>query len=168
MLATTRDARIDALLLAAEIDRFNLVYGQALDEQRLMDWAEMFTDATLYVVLSKENADRNWPVGLIYCESRAMLRDRAAALLKTEMYGPRYTRHIIGNALVEPEDEEGRIRARASFVVLQVQFDTPVATLHQVGVYDDIFVREDGVLKLQQRRAIYDNLLIDTALCIPV
>jgi anthranilate 1,2-dioxygenase small subunit len=133
-----------------------------------MDWAEMFTTDALYVVLSKENADRDWPVGLIYCEGRSMVHDRAFALLKTEMYGPRYTRHIIGNALVEAPDASGGIRARANFVVLQVQLDKPVATLHQVGTYEDVFAREDGKLKLRQRRAIYDNLLIDTALCIPV
>jgi anthranilate 1,2-dioxygenase small subunit len=163
-----REARIDALLRAAEIDRFNLVYAQALDEQRLMDWVDMFTEDALYVVLSKENADRDWPVGLIYCEGRGMIHDRAFALLKTEMFGPRYTRHIIGNALVEPPQEDGTISARASFAVLQVQMDNPVATLHQVGTYDDVFAYEDSVLKLKQRRAVYDNLLIDTALCIPI
>ena len=67
------DRRIEALLLHREIDEFNSAYAAALDEQRLADWAEMFTDDAFYVVISRENADRNMPVGLIYCENKGML-----------------------------------------------------------------------------------------------
>jgi anthranilate 1,2-dioxygenase small subunit len=52
--------------------------------------------------------------------------------------------------------------------VLQVLFDRPDATLHQVGVYYDVFRRVDGVLKLAERRCVYDNLLVPNALCLPV
>src|ERR1700757_4524707 len=91
------DRRIEALLLHHEIDTFNSAYAAALDEQRLADWAEMFTDDGFYVVISRENADRNMPVGLIYSENKGMVRDRAFALKNTEMFAPRYLRHIIGN-----------------------------------------------------------------------
>ena len=37
---------------------FNTAYAAALDEQRLTDWAEMFTDDAFYVVISRENVDR--------------------------------------------------------------------------------------------------------------
>ena len=36
------------------------------------------------------------------------------------------------------------------------------------GVYHDVFRRVEGVLKLAERRCIYDNLLVDNALCLPV
>ena len=52
--------------------------------------------------------------------------------------------------------------------MLQVLFDRPDATLHQVGVYHDVFRRENGVLKLAERRCVYDNLLVPNALCLPV
>ena len=90
------DRRIEALLLHREIEEFNNAYAAALDENRLVDWAEMFTDDGFYVVISRENADRNMPVGLIYCENKGMLLDRANAM-KTEMFAPRYLRHIVGN-----------------------------------------------------------------------
>ena len=32
-----------------------------------------------------------------------------------------------------------------------------------VGEYRDVFVRMDGVLKLKERRCVYDSLLIPTA-----
>ena len=161
------DPRLEALFLRADIETFNASYAAALDEQRLDDWTDMFTDDAFYVITSKENHDRNMPVGLIYCENRGMIRDRAFALKKTAMFAPRYMRHIIGNLQVLPSDTDD-IHARANYVTLQVLFDNPVATVHQVGTYQDIFRRVDGQLKLHERRCIYDNLLVDNALCLPV
>src|ERR1700754_1990580 len=108
------DRRIEALLLHREIEEFNTTYAAALDEQRLTDWVEMFTDDAFYVVISRENADRGLPVGLIYCENKAMIYDRAFALDKTAMFAPRYLRHIIGNLQILSEESNGDIRARAN------------------------------------------------------
>lgn len=172
MLNTQRpivsDSRIEALLLRSEIDAFNTAYALALDEQRLMDWAEMFTDDGFYIVISRENDDRGLPVGLIYCENKGMIRDRAFALKETAMFAPRYLRHFVSSLMVEPEARDGTIRARANYVVMQVLFDRPDATLHQVGVYRDVFRRIDGELKLAERRCVYDSLLVPNALCLPV
>jgi anthranilate 1,2-dioxygenase small subunit len=132
-----------------------------------MDWVEMFTDDAFYVVISRENADKQLPVGLIYCESKAMIHDRAFALEKTAMFAPRYLRHIIGNLQVFGQSGD-QIRARANYALIQVLYDRPEAKLHQVGVYQDVFRRVNGELKLAQRRCIYDNLLVDNALCLPV
>ena len=170
--ATTADAarasHIDAMLLHYEVETFNTRYAAALDEQRLNDWVEMFTDDALYVVVSRENFDRGLPAGLIYCENKGMIRDRAFALKETTMFAPRYLRHLIGNLAVLGQDAHGSIKATANYVLMQVLFDRPDAKLHQVGVYRDVFRRESGHLKLAERRCIYDSLLIDNALCLPV
>jgi anthranilate 1,2-dioxygenase small subunit len=169
VLAGTREARLDALLLRQEIDEFNAAYAAALDEQRLLDWAEMFIDDAFYVVISRENADRGLPVGLIYCDSKKMIHDRAFALEKTTMFAPRYLRHIVGNLQILGREPNGDVRARANYVLIQVLYDRPEAKLHQVGVYHDVFRRiDDGALKLAERRCIYDSLLVDNALCLPV
>jgi anthranilate 1,2-dioxygenase small subunit len=165
--AMANDRRIEALLLHREIEEFNNAYAAALDENRLADWAEMFTNDGFYVVISRENADRNMPVGLIYCENKGMIMDRANAM-KTEMFAPRYLRHIVGNLQVLGDEENGDIRARSNYVVVQVLFDRPDAKLHQVGVYYDKFRRVGDRLKLAERRCVYDNLLVDNALCLPV
>jgi anthranilate 1,2-dioxygenase small subunit len=161
------DELFDSMLLHHEVERFNADYAQALDEQRLADWAEMFTEDGHYIVISRENADRNMPVGLIYCENRGMIRDRAFALEKTAMFAPRYLRHLISNVSVA-QSADGQYEAQANYAVLQVLFDRPDATIHQVGRYQDVFRRVDGGLKLAKRRCIYDNLLVPNALCIPV
>ena len=166
--APLTDPRLEAVLLRYEIETFNVRYAAALDDQRLSDWTEMFTDDALYVIVSRENFDHNMPVGLIYCEGKAMIQDRAFALSETAMFAPRYLRHIIADLDVLTDERDGIIKARANYVVLQVLFDRPDATLHQVGVYHDIFRRENGVLKLAERRCVYDNLLVPNALCLPV
>src|SRR5882757_2801577 len=149
---SSRHPRLDALLLHHEVDQFNAAYAEALDDARLTDWVEMFTDDAFYLVISRENADKGLPVGLIYCDSKAMIYDRAFALENTAMYAPRYLRHIIGNLQILGEDQHGAIRARANYVVIQVLYDRPDAKMHQVGVYHDVFRRVDGVLKLAERR----------------
>lgn len=166
--AAVVDPRLEAVLLRHEIETFNTLYAAALDEQRLMDWVELFDDNALYVVLSRENFERNLPVGLIYCENKGMIRDRAFALKETAMFAPRYMRHLIANLSVEAEASDGTIAARANYVVLQVLFDRPDATLHQVGTYYDRFRRTAKGLKLVERRCVYDNLLVPNALCLPV
>jgi anthranilate 1,2-dioxygenase small subunit len=163
-----RDAQIERLLLRAEVDDFNAAYAAALDAQRLVDWSEMFTEDASYVVLSRENHDSGLPVGLIYCEGRPMIFDRAFALEKTAMFAPRYLRHIISNTQILGVEPDGAIRARANYVVLQVLFDRPDATLHQVGVYYDVFKLGSDGLRLAKRHCVYDNLLVPNALCLPV
>ena len=161
------DARIEALLLRADIEAFNAEYCARLDRQDLDAWVQCFAEDAFYVVISRENFERGHPVGLIYCEGRPMIQDRAFALLKTAMFGPRYLRHMVSNLSVAPQPD-GSVQARANFVVFEVLTDRPDARILQVGEYRDIFVRDGAELKLRERRCVYDNLLIPTALCIPV
>ena len=161
------DAHLSALLLRAEIDDFNTDYADKLDRQDLTAWTDCFSEDGFYTVISRENFERRYPVGLIYCEGRAMIVDRAFALLKTAMFGPRYLRHMISNLSVTPQSD-GTICARANFMVFEVLTDRPEPRVLLVGEYRDVFVRVDGTVKLKERRCIYDNLLIPTALCIPV
>lgn len=164
------DSRLQHLLLWHEVQQFNAVYAKALDEQRLFDWVEMFTEDAMYNNLSRENADDNLPVGLIYCENKGMIHDRAYALTNTAMFAPRYLRHVIGNLQIFPDESEnpGEFRAQANYIVTQVLLDRSEPTVHQVGVYYDLFRRSEDGLKLAERKCVYDNLLVDNALCIPV
>jgi anthranilate 1,2-dioxygenase small subunit len=158
---TTRELRL-------EIEEFHAAYCWTLDCGDVEHWPEYFTDDAVYRITARENADAGLPVGLVYADSKAMIRDRAFALKETTMFAPRYLRHLIGNLAVLGEDERGHIKATANYVLLQVLFDRPDAKLHQVGVYRDVFRRDGGELKLAERRCIYDSLLVDNAMCLPV
>jgi anthranilate 1,2-dioxygenase small subunit len=165
---THADHRLMQILLHHEVEIFNSRYALSLDDQRLSDWIEMFTDDAFYIVTSRENHDRDLPVGLIYCENKGMIQDRAFALKETSMYAPRYLRHFISNLIVSDETEDGTVKATSNYLLLQVLFDRPDATVHQIGVYYDIFWRVDGALKLARRCCVYDSLLVPNALCLPV
>ena len=166
-MSSVPDPRLEALLLRTGIDAFNTDYAEKLDRKDLAAWVDCFAEDAFYTVISRENFERNHPVGLIYCEGRAMIADRAFALLKTAMFGPRYLRHMLSNLSVEPEPD-GTVRARANFVVFEVLMDRPEPRVLLIGEYRDVFTREGDTLKLKERRCVYDNLLIPTALCIPV
>ena len=168
-IPNTLDARLEALLLRDEVERFNAEYTARLDRLDLNAWTELFTEDAFYLITSRENRDAGMPVGLVDCEGMGMLKDRAFAILKTSMFGPRYLRHMVSNLRLDAAGANGDFTARANYVVFEVLTDRPDARLLQVGEYHDIFARQrDGSLLLRQRVCVYDNLLVPTALCIPV
>lgn len=153
--------------LRREVVRFNGAYGRVLDDGALQHWPLFFADDAVYVITARENYDQNLPVGLVYCEGRAMMEDRVFALQNTAMYAPRYLRHFITDIWVNaPVD--GVFNAGANYMVTQVLMDEPAATVHQVGRYIDRFREVEGGLLLCERLCVYDNALIDTALVMPV
>jgi 3-phenylpropionate/cinnamic acid dioxygenase small subunit len=150
-----------------DIEDFHAAYCAVLDEGRIEDWPAFFTDNAVYRITARENADANLPVGLVYCEGLAMMRDRALAIAKTAMYAPRYLRHLVSNVRVLGLDADKCVAAEANYVVLQTLVDEKT-TIQQVGRYVDRFAREAGGLKLRERHCIYDSLLIDNSLVMPV
>ena len=169
MSTVSRGAALDAAAARAlrlEIEDFHAEYCAVLDAGRIEDWPSFFTDDAVYVVTARENADSGLPVGLVYCEGRAMMRDRALAIAKTAMYAPRYLRHLVSNVRVLGSDGP-LILAESNYIVLQTLVDEKT-TIHQAGRYVDRFMREGGALKLRERRCIYDSLLIDNSLVMPV
>lgn len=162
------DARLEALLLRAEVEAFHSAYCAALDAQQLEEWTGFFAPEAFYAVISRENHEAGMPVGLIHCEGLGMIRDRAFALLKTAMFGPRYLRHMVSNIVVDAVESDGTFAARANYIVFEVLTDRPDARILQIGRYVDRFCRDGEALRLVERRCIYDNLLVPTALCIPV
>ncbi|MCH8532651.1 MAG: nuclear transport factor 2 family protein [Saccharospirillum sp.] len=165
--ANQGEAGIAEDTLLRTIEKFNVEYCLALDEGRLYDWANFFTQDCRYIILSRENFDAGLPVGLVYCEGRPMLEDRATAILETSMFAPRYLRHFVTNTFVHYKEGD-EIHSGSNYLLTQVLMDKPNATMHQIGRYVDRFVHEEGVLKLKERQCIYDNLLLENSLVYPV
>ena len=94
-----------------------------------------------------------------------MLRDRAFAIAKTQMFAPRYLQHMVANVRVLTAAEP--IKAQANYLLLQTLMEGPT-TIHQAGRYYDSFVRVDGRLLLKERQCVYDTLLIANDLVYPV
>ncbi len=160
---TTRELRL-------EIEEFHAAYCWTLDRGALADWPEYFTDDAVYRITARENADANLPVGLVYADSKAMLRDRAFAVLHTQMYAPRYMQHFVTNVRVlevSKGNEGETIKAQSNYLLLQTLVDGP-STVHQAGRYYDTFVRQGAKLLLKERQCIYDSVLIANDLVMPV
>jgi anthranilate 1,2-dioxygenase small subunit len=148
------------------IEEFHVEYCAALDEGRIADWPSFFTADAIYRITGRENADAGLPVGLVYCEGMGMLRDRALAIEKTEMFAPRYLRHYVTNVRVLGI-ADSVVAAQSNYLVLQTLVDEKT-TIHQAGCYFDRFARAGGRLLLRERHCVYDTLLIDNSLVLPV
>ncbi|MCO6381280.1 aromatic-ring-hydroxylating dioxygenase subunit beta [Oceanicola sp. 502str15] len=152
-----------------DIEEFNAEYCAVLDDGDLEDWPEFFTEDAFYNITSRENFDHGRPVGLVYCESKAMLKDRALAISKTSMFGPRYLRHYMTNTRVTGIEADGTICAEVNYILIETLAELPEGRLHQAGRMIDRFRRqEDGSLLLSSRIAVYDTLLVPNALVLPV
>jgi anthranilate 1,2-dioxygenase small subunit len=157
--ALARAARFD-------VEEFHAGYCAVLDAGRIEDWPQFFTEDAVYRITGRENADAGMPVGLVYCEGMGMLRDRAFAIAKTAMFAPRYLLHYVANTRILGL-ADGIVSAQSNYFVLQTLVDEKT-TIHQAGRYFDRFVRAGGRLLIKERHCVYDTLLIDNSLVLPV
>jgi 3-phenylpropionate/cinnamic acid dioxygenase small subunit len=160
-------ARPRARELGREVEAFHAEYCAVLDAGMVEQWPQFFTADALYRITARENAERNLPVGLVYCEGQGMMRDRATAIARTQMFAPRYNLHLVTNTRVTEETADGDIVAQANFMLLQTLVEGPT-TIHMAGTYYDRFRHVDGSLLLHERQAIYDSTIIPNDLVYPV
>ena len=155
--------------LRSEIRALYEDYAECLDSEAFADWPEFFTEDARYEVISRENHDQGLKHAPIWCQGKAMLRDRITALTSAAQYEPRALRHFIGGVrLLDAAGDGGDISARANFLIIESLLEREPQIL-MIGRYLDRFRRaEDGTLKLRERICVYDNYRIRTTLVIPV
>ncbi len=149
-----------------EVEEFHYEYAAGLERGEIAQWPDFFTDDALYRVIARDNEESGLPLGLIYCEGKGMLHDRAYALIHTEMYAPRYLQLRVSNTRVFSADDT-HIRAEASYLLLETLVDEP-SRVQQVGKYHDVFQRVNGGLLIKDRKCVYDTVIIDNCLVFPV
>jgi 3-phenylpropionate/cinnamic acid dioxygenase small subunit len=154
--------------LRLAVEEFNTEYCALLDEQKELEkWPEFFTDDALYVVLSQENSDAGMPAGIIYAEGRKMMRDRAVAIAKTQMFSPHHTLHVTSNTrIIGPVDPDD-FASQSNFLLFRTLLDEKTK-LHLAGYFDDRFTLTGDGLLLKQRRVVYQTMEIDRDLVYPV
>jgi len=153
--------------LRLEIEEFNTAYARVLDAAEIDRWADFFTDDGFYRITARENHDDNLPVGLVWCDGRRMLRDRAAAVKHTMVYAPRYLRHYTSNVVVLGVAADGAIEAESNYLVVETLMEDETR-IFQAGRYIDRFVRVGAELRLKSRDCVYDSLLIPNDVVYPV
>jgi anthranilate 1,2-dioxygenase small subunit len=151
--------------LREELEDFYADYAEVIDSGKLERWPELFVEPCLYRIVSKENHDRGLPLSLMRCESLGMLKDRALASQKLNVYAPRAWRHSITQ--VRAREESGRIAVRANFAVFETLQDEHTRVLC-AGRYLDTMLRTEAGLRLREKICVYDAALIPGSIVMPL
>jgi len=141
-------------------------YISTLDTDALELWPEMFVDDCLYEIIPKENFDLGLPAPVIYCDSKAMLRDRVVSLRNANIFQPVLYRHFI-SGLSFKRIGEATVEMRSSYLVINTN-QLGQSLVFQTGRYHDVVVEAEGRWRFMSKRAIYDTSRIQTALAIPI
>ena len=154
---------MSSLLRTAEL---NAAYAAAIDADRLEAWPDFFIEDCLYKITSADNYKHGYDAGIVYADSRAMLRDRVTALRTANIYERQSYRHIIGLPLITSAGPDG-ISAETPFMVARIMRDGRT-DLFATGVYLDRIRDEAGSLRFVERLVVCDSGYFDTLLAIPL
>jgi anthranilate 1,2-dioxygenase small subunit len=141
-------------------------YAQCIDDNKLEEWPDFFTDECVYKIISRENYSRNLLATIIYCSSKGMLQDRITAHRHANIYEPHvYNHHVNNIRIVGKEDDTYLIRA--NYAIYQTKQDG-ITELFSVGKYEDKVVFIDGQPKFKEKFVVFDTTLIPTLLVTPI
>lgn len=149
-----------------QLNALNAAYAACIDEDKLESWPEFFTDRCLYKITSAENYQDNFPVGLIYADSKGMLADRVSALREANIYERQRYRHIIGTPHITSTNNDV-VHAETPFLVTRTMRGGKM-DMFATGKYVDQIVLDGKVPKLAQRIVVCDSSSFDTLLAIPL
>jgi anthranilate 1,2-dioxygenase small subunit/terephthalate 1,2-dioxygenase oxygenase component beta subunit len=146
--------------------QLNADYARAIDDDRLEDWPGFFAEPCLYKITSADNVRQGLEAGVVYADSRGMLRDRVAALREANVYERQTYRHLVGLPAVLGE-ADGALHAETPFLVVRIMRDGRM-DLFATGRYIDVLVEEAGALRFRERVVVCDSSRFDTLLAIPL
>jgi anthranilate 1,2-dioxygenase small subunit len=149
-----------------EFDQLYTDYAHCLDDDRLEEWPEFFTDNCAYRITSAENFEAGLPIGIVYATSKAMLVDRVMALRKANIYEPQRYRHLVSAIRIGTEDAGG-LAVTANVLVVRTMQDGAM-TVFAAGRYVDRIVKRGDAWKFAKKDVVLDSRRIDTLLAIPL
>jgi 3-phenylpropionate/cinnamic acid dioxygenase small subunit len=152
--------------LRRELDELYADYAACLDEERLEDWPEFFTDPCLYKIVPRENFERGLPLATWLCESKGYLLDRVTAIRKTSVYAPRYMRRMVSGMRVLGWTG-AVLDVRANYLALETLQDE-LTRVFNAGQYRDKLVVEEGRLRFREKLCIFDSILVPNSLIYPL
>lgn len=144
----------------------NAEYARRIDDDQLEAWPELFSDPCVYSITSQDNYALGRPVGVIYADSQAMLRDRVMSLRQANIYERQRYRHLLGMPHVRGTDN-GEIAAQTPFAVYRIMRDGRT-DVFATGRYVDKLRRRDAGFAFAERIVVCDSSLFDTLVAIPL
>ena len=137
-----------------------------IDDDKLEAWPDFFAERGAYKIISRENHDRGLPIGVMECDSRAMLQDRIASYRRANVYEPHTYRHQI-SALRVDALEAGRFACVSNFLVVRTMATGDMA-IFATGRYLDRLVGAGDDFLFEERLAVFESRRIETLLVIPL
>lgn len=141
-------------------------YGLLIDEDRLEDWVELFDEACDYKVVTRENVEQGLSNVLIWCDNKAMLRDRVASYRNVNEYNLHWDRHVIGPPRF-CDEADGVWTVEAGYSLFQTDLEG-VSRLFSVGRYRIEFSAGADAARIKSVMVIADTGLIPTLLATPI
>lgn len=157
---------MDAGAIRPGIDELIAAYAECIDEDRLEEWPEFFTEQCRYLVISRADHAAGLRHGIIYAASRGMLTDRVMALRKANIFEPHHYRHIVGPIRIT-QLEGGVAEVHANFLVVRIMHDGNTQ-LFVTGRYLDRVAISERPYRFVERTVVLDSHKIDTLLVIPL
>lgn len=154
-----------------DVHRFLAHEAWLLDERRVEEWVDLFTDDAHYwmpvrSVVRRDQTDKELarPGDMAYFdETKETLRVRIERL-KTGMAWaedpPSRTRHIIANLEVESGDRPSEVKARSAILVYRTTLAREVDIL--AGTRNDLLRTVNGEWKIARRTIILDQAVLTT------
>ena len=155
------------------LDRLSLLalfadYGGLLDAGRYDAWLALFAAECRYTVMPRENHEQGLPAALIFCDSRAMLEDRIAALREANKYNIHSDRHVIGLPRIVAEHAGDGVAAEAPFAVYQTDQEGETR-LFATGLYCTRLAPDGrGATRIAEALVLLDTAAVPTLLATPL
>ena len=168
MSAETRPGQAYRQQLWHELMHFYIEEAWMLDERRLRDWLDLFTDDVFYFMPRRLNVHRSELDRELSAEGDlAIFEDDKTWLtmrverLETGMAWaedpPSRTRHIVGNLVVDPVSEN-LVKAKTAFIIYRSHHETDENIF--AGSREDELRRLDGAWKIARRTIVLDSNVI--------
>ena len=151
----------------ARLVELTAAYARAIDNEQFEEWPELFADPCLYKVTTADNVAKGLESGIMYADSRDMLRDRVSALRKANIYERQRYRHLVGLPHVMGHTGE-TADVETPFLIVRIMRDGTMA-MFATGCYrDKVATGGDGTLKFVERIVVCDGGRFDTLVAIPL
>ena len=151
--------------LQRKIEDLHARYAHALDDDRLEEWPGFFTENGVYRIATAENEARGLPLPVLYCDSRAMMRDRVQSLRHANIYEPQRYRHLVSSVLVEKLDDQ-HVKSTSNFLVIRIMQDGGTTVFASGKYLDRILLTPEP--QYEERVVVCDSRRFDTLLAIPL
>lgn len=142
-------------------------YFACLEDQDIDRWPSYFTEDGHYRVQSAENHALGLPIGEIFCDSAAMMRDRAKALQATSVYESRQLRYFPGVMRIGQRKPDGAIPVELGYMAVESIVGDPPVLFSAGRSYDEV-VETDSGLRFRKRTVVYDHTWILNSLVFPL